>query len=124
MNTSQIITNQSHLLSSNTQELKINKLYFKIIQSIKDNLITFISSKTGSGKSTQVPKYLYYHLLNEIKKESFCIICTEPRSIACESIKSFVLNQEKDIKIETNSSEYFNKSKNILLYIKENDLFM
>ena len=103
MNTSQIITNQSHLLSSNTQELKINKLYFKIIQSIKDNLITFISSKTGSGKSTQVPKYLYYHLLNEKKKESFCIICTEPRSIACESIKSFVLNQEKDIKIETNS---------------------
>ena len=124
MNSSQINTNQSQSFYSNTKELKIKQLYSKIIQSIKDNLITFISSKTGSGKSTQVPKYLYQHLLKEKKKESFCIICTEPRSIACESIRSYVLNQEKekDIKIETNTSEYFNKSKQVLLYIKENDL--
>ena len=65
MNSSQINTSQSQSYYSSTKELKIKQLYSKIIQSIKDNLITFISSKTGSGKSTQVPKYLYQHLLKE-----------------------------------------------------------
>ena len=67
---SSIIQEKKELFSkSNYSELKIKQLPPKIIQSIKDNLITFISSKAGSGKSTQVPQYLYDYLLNE-KKET------------------------------------------------------
>ena len=46
--------------------LRIQSLYPQIIQSIESNLITIISSKTGSGKSTQVPIFLY-DLLNQKK---------------------------------------------------------
>ena len=122
MNPPKINNNESRAHNLNTQDLKINLLYSKIIQSVKDNLVTFISSKTGSGKSTQVPKYLYNYLLKDKKKETFCIICTEPRSIACESIKSYIFKQDKDIQIESSANEYFKKMKKVILYIKEGDL--
>ena len=72
---------------------KILAIYQKILRSLEENLITFISSKTGSGKSTQVPKYLYEYLINEKKKSNFKIICSEPRSIACESISKYVFSK-------------------------------
>ena len=46
-------------------ELSIKELESDIIKSVTNNMITFISSKTGSGKSTQVPQYLYNYLLNK-----------------------------------------------------------
>ena len=101
---------------------KILAIYQKIIRSIEENLITFISSKTGSGKSTQVPKYLYEYLINEKKKSNFKIICSEPRSIACESISKYVFSKNPNINIDTNCTNYLNNEGPCLYYLKESDL--
>ena len=103
------------------QELKIEKLRPKIIQSIKDNLITFISSQTGSGKSTLVPQYLYNYLLDIYKDQPFHIICTEPRVIACTSISDYIKMKNNNIRILTSVDNYYKNEQN-LLYLKENDL--
>ena len=56
-------------------ELNIKELESDIIKSVTNNMKTFISRKTGSGKSTQVPQYLYNYLLNKKnnKNKSFNI---------------------------------------------------
>ena len=101
---------------------KILAIYQKILRSLEENLITFISSKTGSGKSTQVPKYLYEYLINEKKKSNFKIICSEPRSIACESISKYVFSKNPNINIDTNCTNYLNNEGPCLYYLKESDL--
>ena len=101
-------------------KFRILTLHSKIIKSIEENVITFISSKTGSGKSTQVPKYLYEYLVR--KKNSFSIICTEPRSIACQSISDYIKLKSPNIKIKTNVNDYFQQDGTKLFYIKESDL--
>ena len=125
MNPSTIQENNLSSSNSSTKDFKIHLLHSEIIKSIKDNLVTFISSKTGSGKSTQVPQYLYNYLLNDKKKDNFCVICTEPRSIACLNISNFIKNSNrnnKNINIYTDTEKYFEKNKKYLLYIKESDL--
>ena len=101
---------------------KILNIYPKIIKSIEENLVTFISSKTGSGKSTQVPKYLYQYLKENKKKNKFKIICTEPRSIACESISNYVELQNPEINIDTNCTNYLNRDEPYLYFLKESEL--
>ena len=101
---------------------QILTIYQKIIRSVEENLITFISSKTGSGKSTQVPKYLYDYLKKEKKKSKFKIICSEPRSIACESISKYASIEYPDINIDTNCINYLNNDEPCLYYLKESDL--
>ena len=117
--------NPSYTYENNNQkinlEFKIKQLKPKIIQSIKENLVTFISSKTGSGKSTQVPQYLYNYL-EEKKKNSFCVICSEPRAIACETISNYIRKNNKNININTLNEKYFDKNAKQLLFIKESDL--
>ena len=105
-------------MNNNFPFLRMQSLYPQIMQSVEDNLITIISSKTGSGKSTQVPIILY-NLLNQ-KKDSFCIICTEPRSIACNSICQY-LEYISDIHIYQDIRKY-QKNDKMILYIKESDL--
>ena len=100
--------------------LKIWMLHNKILKSVQENLITFISSKTGSGKSTIVPRFLYEYLKK--KKDNFCIICTEPRSIACNSLSNYVKNQNKNMKIDTSIIKYLNLNGQNLLFLKESDL--
>jgi HrpA-like RNA helicase len=108
---------------SKYQELSIKELESDIIKSIQNNLVTFISSKTGSGKSTQVPQYLYKYLLNKKKKNSFCIICTEPRTIACESIIEYIKLKNKNINIlRSITKQELEEKKPKLFLVKENDI--
>ena len=112
--------NKDKLYKPYIPKLRIITLYRKIIKSIEENVITFISSKTGSGKSTQVPKYLYEYLID--KKNTFSIICTEPRSIACQSISDYIKAKNPYIIIDTNVNDYFQPEGAKLFYIKESDL--
>ena len=104
-------------------DLSIKHLESSIIKSVENNIITFISSKTGSGKSTQVPQYLYKYMQNIKNKKSFNIICVEPRAIASDSITEFIKSKNKNIKIYKSIEKKFIELKEPKLFIiKENDL--
>ena len=66
---------------------------YEILDSINSNIITFISSPTGTGKSTQIPQYLYEGFPGKI------LIC-EPRKIACNSISEYIKKENSNIKFK------------------------
>ena len=104
----------------NFPPLRIHSLYPKIIQSIENNLITIISTKSGSGKSTQVPIFSY-DLLSR-KKNAFCIICTEPRAIACDALNDYIISINNKFRIYNNISGYHKTFEKKLLFLEESDL--
>ena len=57
----------------------------EIVKSIEANDVTIITAETGSGKSTQVPQYLY--------EMGYEVICTQPRRIACVSLADRVSDE-------------------------------
>ena len=59
----------------------------EIVKSIEANDVTIITAETGSGKSTQVPQYLY--------EMGYEVICTQPRRIACVSLADRVSEEMK-----------------------------
>ena len=121
-------SNSFHISQHKTNiDLSIKELESGINKSVKNNTITFISSKTGSGKSTQVPQYLYNYLLNQKNKQkqdkSFCIICTEPKTIASDSIINFIKSQNKNINILRSITKIeLEEKKAKLFFVKESDL--
>ena len=56
-----------------------------IIESVQKYDVTIIAAETGSGKSTQVPQYLY--------EAGYGVIVTEPRRIACVSLSNRVADE-------------------------------
>ena len=72
------------------KDLPIYKYKDKIQSLVLDNQVVIISSETGSGKSTQIPQYLYEFGYN--------VIITEPRRIATTSVAKRVAN-EMDVKL-------------------------
>lgn len=54
----------------------------EIVNSVNSSDVTIISAETGSGKSTQVPQYLF--------EEGYEVIVTQPRRIACISLANRV----------------------------------
>ncbi len=87
----------------------------EIIDSIKSNIITFISSPTGTGKSTQIPQYLYEGFPGKI------LIC-EPRKIACNSISEYIKKENSNIKVKSNDLDLYYKNQYEVLFITENHL--
>ncbi len=63
-------------------DLPIAKQRDRIIQTILENPVTIIVAETGSGKSTQVPRYLLDH--------GFRVMVTQPRRLAAFSVAEFV----------------------------------
>ena len=64
-------------LSKSTSKLPISNHSDEILSSFRTSDVTLLSGETGSGKSTQVPKYLH--------SESWCTKCiavTQPRRVA------------------------------------------
>ena len=104
----------------NFPSLRIHSLYPKIIQSIENNIITIISTKSGSGKSTQVPIFSY-DLLSR-KKNAFCIICTEPRAIACDTLNDYIISINNKFRIYNNISGYHKTFEKKLFFLEESDL--
>lgn len=69
-------------------DLPVSAMEFEIMDSIRNNDVTIICGETGSGKSTQVPQFLYEAgmCLNESDTEKrFLIGITQPRRVAAVS---------------------------------------
>jgi ATP-dependent RNA helicase DHX37/DHR1 len=69
-------------------DLPVSAMEFEIMDAIRSNDVTIICGETGSGKSTQVPQFLYENgfCLNESKDgTSFLVGITQPRRVAAVS---------------------------------------
>jgi HrpA-like RNA helicase len=61
-------------------QLPIHSHKQTILTSIQSHPVIIICGETGSGKTTQIPQYLYHHFQNS------CIAITQPRRVAAISI--------------------------------------
>ena len=68
---------------SNAPELPINKHKDEILYLVDSNPVIIVVGETGSGKTTQLPQYLY-----ESGYKTVC--CTQPRRMAAISISNFI----------------------------------
>ncbi|KAL3922867.1 MAG: hypothetical protein SGILL_001977 [Bacillariaceae sp.] len=69
-------------------DLPVTAMEFEIVDAIRNNDVTIICGETGSGKSTQVPTYLYENGMTACPSnptKSFLIGITQPRRVAAVS---------------------------------------
>lgn len=76
------------------QQLPIEYMEDEIVSSVKERFITIISGGTGTGKSTQVPQFLYENGFSERGK----ICLTQPRRVSAKAIANRIsYEQGKEI---------------------------
>lgn len=72
-------------------DLPVSTMEFEIIDAIRTNDVTIICGETGSGKSTQVPQFVYENGMtinprcNSSESPSFIVGVTQPRRVAAVS---------------------------------------
>ncbi|KAL9109019.1 MAG: hypothetical protein Q9227_006259 [Pyrenula ochraceoflavens] len=94
-----------------------------IIQAVKDHQILIIVGETGSGKTTQIPQYLYEAGFTTKEGKKMMIGCTQPRRVAAMSVAARVSEEMGckcgadvgyNIRFEDNTSE-----KTVLKYMTD-----
>ena len=76
-------------LSDFRKQLPIAKSRDDIIKQLRSNQISIISGDTGSGKSTQIPQYIYEENINMNKT----IAITQPRRVAAITLAQRVAQE-------------------------------
>lgn len=71
-----------------------------LLDAIRDHQVIIIEGETGSGKTTQIPQYLYEAGFTKINGEKKKIGCTQPRRVAAMSVAARVA-QEMGVKLGT-----------------------
>lgn len=69
--------------------LPIYRHYKEIVESIEENQVSIVSATTGSGKTTQIPKFILHHFQGD--KPS--VIVTQPRRVAAISLATRVAHE-------------------------------
>lgn len=77
------------LLVGELMELPILKVREDLVKAIRDNPVTIVVGETGSGKTTQIPQFLYEAGFANGKR----IGITEPRRVAAISVAKFVAEE-------------------------------
>ncbi|KAK9712929.1 DEAH-box ATP-dependent RNA helicase prp43 [Basidiobolus ranarum] len=78
------------------RELPVNAQREDFLKLLHNNQIIILVGETGSGKTTQIPQYLLYDELPQLKGKQ--IACTQPRRVAAMSVASRVAD-EMDVKL-------------------------
>ncbi|RKP11305.1 P-loop containing nucleoside triphosphate hydrolase protein, partial [Piptocephalis cylindrospora] len=78
--------------------LPVVKYRQKFLDLVHANQTVVLVGETGSGKTTQIPQYLAYDLLPQLK--GLQIACTQPRRVAAMSVAKRVAD-EMDVRIGT-----------------------
>ena len=66
--------------------LPIFKVRDHLLSTIRENPIVVVSGETGSGKTTQLPAYIFEDLIDSGRGAEAYIICTQPRRIAAITV--------------------------------------
>lgn len=82
--------NKSLSLDLQRQSLPISKVKNQILYAIEKYQVTILIGETGSGKTTQIPQFLYESGWCENGK---IIGCTQPRRMACISVANRVAQE-------------------------------
>ncbi|XP_014282264.1 pre-mRNA-splicing factor ATP-dependent RNA helicase DHX16 isoform X2 [Halyomorpha halys] len=77
------------------KSLPVYKFKEELVQAITDHQILIIEGETGSGKTTQIPQYLYQAGFTDDGKK---IGCTQPRRVAAMSVAARVA-EEMSVKL-------------------------
>ena len=77
------------------KSLPIYRFKKELVQAVKDHQILIIEGETGSGKTTQIPQYLYEAGFTKDGKK---VGCTQPRRVAAMSVAARV-SQEMSVKL-------------------------
>ncbi len=83
--------NRPEEIKSTRYDLPVSSMEFEIIDSIRNHSVTILCSETGSGKSTQVPQFLYEsgitlgNALSKGEDDGLFICVTQPRRVAAVS---------------------------------------
>ena len=109
-----LIFNYHNYYQGANPQYKISDLENDIIYSVSNKKITFISSPTGSGKSTQIPQYIANH--------NFKVLCSQPRKISCVSISEYIKYQNQNLNIQSGSEFFYYDNNFDLLFLRESTL--
>lgn len=89
------------VVSQSGVRLPIQDYKNQILDAVFGNEVTLVSSETGSGKSTQIPQFLYEarHRLKPQSREIFRLCVTQPRRVAATSLARRVSSErgEKEV---------------------------
>lgn len=78
----QPFTPKFYVLEELTARLPVSKVKERVMKTIRDNQITIIIVVTGSGKTTQITKWLL---------EMGMVVCTQPRRLAASHVSYYKL---------------------------------
>ena len=84
-----------NIINMDPNTLPITSHREEILDRIRDNQVVVISGDTGSGKSTQIPKYIFKDCESNNRRCS--IICSQPRRIAAISLARRVSSEMNDV---------------------------
>ncbi len=80
-------------IAKKTAQLPVAEYRDRIVETVRSNQTMVLVGETGSGKTTQIPKFL---LEAGFTKGGKCIACTQPRRVAAMSVAQRVA-QELDV---------------------------
>ena len=80
-------------LKETRKSLPIYAYRDELLKAIKENQVIIIEGETGSGKTTQIPQYLYEDGYTKVNGEKKKIGCTQPRRVAAMSVAARVAQE-------------------------------
>ncbi|KAG5488995.1 hypothetical protein JIQ42_00615 [Leishmania sp. Namibia] len=79
-------------MASSRRELPVTEARTSIVRMIRKNQAVIIVGETGSGKTTQIPQYVWDDILSQ-RPGAGLVGCTQPRRVAAVSIARHVAQQ-------------------------------
>ncbi|KCV70118.1 hypothetical protein H696_03579 [Fonticula alba] len=67
-----------------------------IIDAVRNNAVTIISTDTGSGKSTQVPQYILDDMIRQGEGSEAVILVSQPKRMATLALANRIANERQD----------------------------
>lgn len=94
LSSSTTLPDSSVATSSNVIHLPVTEARKSIVNMVLRNPAVIIVGETGSGKTTQIPQYIWDDIVSHFPKEEQGIVgCTQPRRVAAVSIARYVAAQ-------------------------------